>query len=113
VRVPEHALTFFSELHEGETIELMTSTVDPLVQRVGRLAERTKPAGAHPRGGLLVYCAGTLAVVRERADQVAAQFARGLGGAPFVGIATYGEQGCFFEKGRAFHGNLMCGSVLF
>jgi hypothetical protein len=113
VLAPEQALTFFSELREGDTIELMTSTLDPLVQRVGRLVERTKPTSAQVRGGLLVYCAGTLAVVRERAPEIAAQFARGLGGAPFVGIATYGEQGCFFDRGLAFHGNLMCGTVLF
>ncbi len=40
-------------------------------------------------------------------------FAAELDGVPFVGIATFGEQGTFINKAESWHGNLMCSAVLF
>jgi hypothetical protein len=56
-----------------------------------------------------------LSAVLDRAPDIAAAFARAIGNAPYVGVATFGEQGCFLA-GRSKtnrHGNLMCSSVLF
>jgi hypothetical protein len=32
---------------------------------------------------------------------------------PFIGAATFGEQGCFFDKSESRHGNLMSVVLLF
>jgi hypothetical protein len=108
----EGALTFFAELGRGERVELMTSTLDPMIERVSRMVQRLRPSGS-VRGALLIFCAGTLSILQERAAEVSAAFSRATGNLPSVGIATFGEQGCFFERGRSYHGNLMCGCILF
>jgi len=49
-----------------------------------------------------------------RADEITSNFDAAIGGAPYVGVATFGEQGCF-PAGRSKlnrHGNLMCSCVL-
>ncbi|MEO7037167.1 MAG: FIST N-terminal domain-containing protein [Polyangiaceae bacterium] len=108
------ALSFFAELTTGEGIGLMTSTRDPLVSRVRRAVQRARGATRNsPRGALLVYCAGCLGVMLDKAGQIAEEFAQEVGDVPFVGICTFGEQGTFFEKTESWHGNLMCSAVLF
>ena len=108
------ALSFFAEFKKGEEVGLMTSTRDPLVSRVRRAVQRARGVTrGSPRGALLVYCAGCLGVMLDKADQIAAEFAQEVGEAPFVGICTFGEQGTFFEKAESWHGNLMCSAVLF
>ena len=107
------ALSFFAEISRGDQVILMTSTRGPLVSRVRRAVQRAK--GARPdgaRGALLVYCAGCLGIMLDQADRIAKEFAEELGGVPFVGIATFGEQGAFFERAESWHGNLMCSAVL-
>jgi hypothetical protein len=50
--------------------------------------------------------------VRDRIDQVVAGLDEGLGGAPFLGCFTFGEQGCFVG-GENRHGNLMISVTVF
>ena len=108
------ALAFFSEFSLGDKVTLMTSTREPLVSRVRRVVQRAcGPNGARPRGALLVYCGGSLGGLIDQANAIASEFAAELQGAPFVGIATFGEQGTFFNKAESWHGNLMCSAVLF
>jgi len=65
-------------------------------------------------GGLFVYCGGSLVVILDRASEISREFTKGAGDIPFVGVATFGEQGCFVGKRKANrHGNLMCSVVLF
>jgi hypothetical protein len=108
----ERALTFFAELEGGECVERMTSTVDPMIEGVGRMVQRLRPGDA-ARGALLIFCAGTPSILRERAAEVSHAFCAASGNLPFLAIATFGEQGCFFDRGRSYHGNLMCGCTLF
>jgi hypothetical protein len=49
----------------------------------------------------------------DQADKISSEFAAELGRAPFVGIATFGEQGTFFNKAESWHGNLMCSALIF
>ena len=108
------ALNFFSEFSVGERITLMTSSTTPLITRVRGVVERARRGQASPiRGGLLIYCAGCLGLILDQAPQIASEFQRGAGQAPFIGSATFGEQGCFFEKTESRHGNLMCSVLLF
>jgi hypothetical protein len=107
------ALSFFAQFRQGEQVTLMTSTKDPLVKRVRRTVQRARGAGPQPRGALLIYCAGCLGMLLDRASEISREFQQELGDLPFVGLATYGEQGTFFERSDSLHGNLMCSAVLF
>ncbi len=109
----EKALSLFAEVSRGDQVTLMTSTQDPLISRVRRAVQRARGAGSSaPRGALLIYCAGCLSTMLDQADRIAQEFSQELAGVPFVGIATFGEQGTFFEKSESWHGNLMCSVVL-
>jgi hypothetical protein len=106
-------LSFFSELVEGDEIMLMTSTLDPLIKRVQPAVSRARQRQSATRGGLLLYSGGCFSTARGEAARIAAEFRLASGDIPFIGLATFGEQGCFFDKGQSHHGNLMCAGVLF
>jgi hypothetical protein len=108
------ALRFFAEFNAGERVTLMTTNPDTLISRVRRVVRRAKGNRSTPiRGLLLVYCAGCLSVLMTRANEVVELLKEELPNVPFLGIATFGEQGCFFDKTASYHGNLMCSVVLF
>ena len=50
--------------------------------------------------------------VQDQMDQVATEVRDALGGKPFIGAFTFGEQGCFIG-GENHHGNLMISVVVF
>lgn len=109
-------LGLFTDIAEGDVVELMIGTPDPLVTRAAKVVPRALGrAAGRVTGGLLVYCGGCLAAVLDRADDIASAFDDAVGKAPFVGVATFGEQGCFVGGRDKInrHGNLMCSSVLF
>lgn len=110
------AITLFSRITSGEEVTLMKGSVESLVSRAGRVAqsalafenvETDKISGA-----LVVYCAGCMLTVQEQMDLVAKEVNQALGGNPFLGIFTFGEQGCFLH-GENRHGNLMISVVVF
>jgi hypothetical protein len=107
-------LTFFTEFSIGDRVTLMTGAREPLVTRVRRAVQRARGSSmARPRGAILVYCGGSLGGLLDQADKIASEFAAELEGAPFIGIATFGEQGAFFTKSDSWHGNLMCSAMIF
>jgi hypothetical protein len=110
------ALTFFAEIPAGEEITLMLGSQTQLMSRMGKVIERAVGGrGALSlKGGLFVYCGGSLGVILDRASEISREFKKGAGDIPVVGVATFGEQGCFVGKRKANrHGNLMCSVVLF
>lgn len=110
------AVSFFTEISEGDELELMMGTRGSLVDRVDQVTRRAQRAVSDSLlGGVLVYCGGCVGAVKDLTDDIAARFGRGLGGAPFVGAATFGEIGTFESSGarEPRHGNLMCDAVLF
>jgi hypothetical protein len=111
------ALTFFAEIPAGEEITLMLGSQTQLMSRMGKVIDRAvggKRSGLSLKGGLFVYCGGSLGVILDRAAEISHEFTKGAGDIPFVGVATFGEQGCFVGKRKANrHGNLMCSAVLF
>jgi hypothetical protein len=111
------ALTFFCEIPAGEEITLMLASETQLISRMGKVIERAigkQGASLSLKGGLFVYCGGSLGAILDRASEISRQFKKGAGDIPFVGVATFGEQGCFIGKRKANrHGNLMCSAVLF
>ncbi len=109
-------ITLFSNIEEGETLTLMQGTVESLVHRAGRVTAAAVEAGdflpEHLVGGLAIYCAGCMLTVQSRMDEVAEQVCTALNGHPYIGVFTFGEQGCFVGNDNA-HGNLMISVVVF
>ncbi len=110
------ALDFFTRFTEGDEVLLMQGTEGSLVRRAGRLVHSALGA-AEPEvlaGSILVYCGGCVGAILDRADEVAAQYKDAVAGSPFLGIATFGEQGCFAGTEVCNrHGNLMSDVLLF
>ncbi|PCC71814.1 Uncharacterized conserved protein, contains FIST_N domain [Nannocystis exedens] len=113
---PEGALTLFTEIEAGERLIQMVGTRESLVSRAGRVARAAMRAGnldaRELAGALVVYCAGCMLTIQREIGDVAVELARELGGRPFLGTFTFGEQGCFVNR-RSHHGNLMISVVVF
>ena len=110
------ALSLFTDIAEGDDIVFMEGTEDSLVSRAGRVAAAaldTYDANVDDiAGALVVYCAGCMLTVQARMDEVVAGLREALPGVPFLGLFTFGEQGCFVG-GENRHGNLMISVLLF
>lgn len=109
-------LALFSDIEVGDQIVLMEGTEDNLVHRAPRVAENALEMARldkqHISGALVIYCAGCMLTVQERMTEVADGLREALGGKPFLGTFTFGEQGCFIG-GSNHHGNLMISVVVF
>ena len=107
-------LTLFADVAPGEELWLMEGSADSLVARAGRVAAESRAGlaaaggtqGDGPSGALVVYCGGCMLAVQERMEEVAQGVRDALGGAPFLGVFTFGEQGAPLG-GETRHGNLM------
>jgi hypothetical protein len=112
----EGGLRLFTDIAEGEEIVLMTGSRDSLISRAGRVVRAAIAAGGfdaeHIAGALVIYCAGCMLTVREDMAKVAGEVGLALGGSPFLGIYTFGEQGCAVTRDNS-HGNLMISVVVF
>ena len=111
----EGAITLFSTLDEGDEIIQMTGTRKSLISRAGIVAKAALEIGRTEKdnicGGLVVYCAGCMLTVQDEMDRVAEEITKVID-VPFLGVFTFGEQGCFYS-GENHHGNLMISVVLF
>ena len=63
-------------------------------------------------GALVVFCGGCMMAIEDELGDVSAQVGEVLGGRPYLGIFTFGEQGRFLAGGNR-HGNLMIVTVVF
>ena len=57
-------------------------------------------------------CAGCMMAVQNEMEEVVRQFREALGGQPFLGLHTFGEQGCAL-LGENTHANLMMSIIVF
>jgi hypothetical protein len=121
-------LSFFCELSEGDELHLMRGSVDSLVERAGRVAQASlsnlmgsvqgapvSSRGSEERelaGALVVYCAGCMLTVQSELQRVVDGLRKPLHNKPFLGVFTFGEQGCL-TRGDNRHGNLMISVVTF
>jgi hypothetical protein len=110
------ALALFTKAEPGEEIVLMESSAKDLVYRVDRVTSKAL-AGIHApdkqvAGALIVYCAGCMLAVQDEMQEVTKQFRKALGGQPFLGLYTFGEQGCAL-LGENSHANLMMSIIVF
>ncbi|MCX8097283.1 MAG: FIST C-terminal domain-containing protein [Spirochaetes bacterium] len=118
--IPENkALTLFTEFNEGDEIILMTGYKKALIERARQVVERALGIDKYKtklKGSILVYCAGCVGVVMDEIQEVVEEYKLYLGDAPFIGAATFGEQGCFILKENQKankHGNLMVDNIIF
>lgn len=113
---PDDGLSTFTELEVGATVTLMSGSCASLETRAAQLAdELLEGAGwslSDVHGALLIYCAGCRLTMGDRMDRVAARLSERLGGAPMLGVFTFGEQGCLNDD-APLHGNLMISLTLF
>ncbi|MGC8870227.1 MAG: hypothetical protein ACP5PT_03950, partial [Brevinematia bacterium] len=66
------------------------------------------------KGAIFIYCGGCVGAIIDEVNNVVEQYRFALSEAPFVGAATFGEQGCFIIREKENrHGNLMANSILF
>jgi hypothetical protein len=110
------ALALFTRAEPGEEIVLMESSAQDLIYRVDRITSKAL-SGIHApdkqiAGALVIYCAGCMLAVQSEMQKVAEQFHEALGGQPFLGLYTFGEQGCAL-LGENSHANLMMSIVVF
>jgi hypothetical protein len=108
------SLSLFTDVSEGDELVLMVGSRDALFDRTDQVAARAGRSAKTVRGGILVYCGGCVGVTGDRTGHVSERFGARIGRAPFIGAATYGEQGCFTGRTATNrHGNLMADAILF
>lgn len=105
---PDGAITLFADVAPGEKLWLMEGSSASLVARAGRVAKASREDQPNDAvaGALVVYCGGCMLAVEDRMEDVYRGVADQLGGAPFLGVFTFGEQGSPLG-GETRHGNLM------
>ncbi|WP_244444315.1 FIST signal transduction protein [Lutibaculum baratangense] len=111
----ERGLSTFATIEEGTRLYAMHGDRKRLIDRAGRVAaaalDEVVGAGGRLAGAIVVYCGGCRLAVGDEMPKVASAIAEQLGGSPFLGCFTFGEQGLLL--GRNVHGNLMISAVAF
>lgn len=114
--LPDGSLSLFAEVGPDTELVLMSGSKDTLISRAGRVVEEAIALEQFDHedilGALVVYCAGCMLTVQAEMPAVAAGVSAALDGRPFLGIFTFGEQGCVVD-GAATHGNLMISAIVF
>ncbi|MEN6520610.1 MAG: FIST N-terminal domain-containing protein [Armatimonadota bacterium] len=110
------SLTLFANVNEGEKLSLLSGTKESLLSRAGRVAQAAMKSRAlsssEVSGVFMACCAGSMLTMKDELQQVVDGINGVLGGKPFLGAFTYGEQGCFLG-GESCHGNLMISTLVF
>jgi hypothetical protein len=113
---PEGGLSLFTDIEAGERIVLMAGSRLDLIARSGVVAKYALKKGLlspdQVAGGLVIFCAGCMLAIQDRMEEVVANIREAFGGNPFLGVFTFGEQGCFVD-GANYHGNLMISVIVF
>jgi hypothetical protein len=110
------SLSLFTEVAEGQEVFLMSGSKESMISRAGRVAETAieledvSPSAVD--GAVVVYCAGCMLTVQSQMPAVVQTLNKTLRGKPFLGIFTFGEQGCLLG-GKVSHGNLMISALIF
>lgn len=109
------SMSFFTDMAVGDELVLMLGTEASLVERADQVFARARRGAEGPLAGvILTYCGGCVAAIGDGTAKLAEMFRTKIGDKPFLGAATFGEQGCFVgPKPVNRHGNLMCNAILF
>jgi hypothetical protein len=117
VNLPEKSLTVFTDVQQGEEILLMRGNWELLLNRAQSTPHNALTIGNIGEGegyfGIYTFCAGTLlAIPEEERAKIPLLINSELGGIPFVGTFTFGEQGFVSGIGN-MHGNLVNSMIIF
>jgi hypothetical protein len=105
----------FSDIKQGERLYLMQGSSELLVKRASRVVEAAKNenlVSAPLEGGINIFCAGSMVLVKDRMDEVCHFLRESYREKPFICPFTFGEQGRFINEENV-HGNLMASTALF
>ena len=113
----DQSLTVFADVREGQNICMMTGTKENIQTRISTVASNVlRSTGirmSEIRGALVVFCAGAMMYVgKDGMNAACRKLDKTLGGANYLGIHTFGEQGPF-PDGTNKHGNLMFSALVF
>ena len=116
--LPDMGINLFAEVATGDTLTLMTGTLENVQTRIANAAVHcTKHKGIEAnevRGALVIFCVGCMLAIQPTMDKACRNLSRSLGGCPFIGAHCFGEQGEFAgARSGSKHGNLMFGTVVF
>lgn len=109
-------LSLFTNIEVGEKIALMSGSRAGLIARSGVIAgyalERAGISSDQVAGALVIFCAGCMLTLQDEMEKAASRIREALGGNPFLGAFTFGEQGCLVDNTN-YHGNLMTSVIVF
>jgi len=113
-------VTVFSDCKVDEDICMMTGTRDNIKNRISAVAQEVQKSAnvsaSQIKGALVVFCAGAMMYLNSEGEQnmhgACAKLSDSLGGANYIGIHTFGEQGPF-PDGSNRHGNLMFSALVY
>ncbi len=116
VNLPEKSLTVSANVAEGDEILLMRGDWEMLLNRAQSTPTKAMASQGFlpgkPLFGIYTYCAGTmLAIPETERPKMPLLINNVLGGVPFIGTFTFGEQGPLGEENH--HGNLVNSMILF
>lgn len=111
------SLSFFSNMLLNDKVVVMSGTKNSLKTRIGRVIHLAKVnfslnSDKKPKGAFIIYCAGCFLAIQDEIQDVLDSIYSELATEPFIGMFSFGEQGCLFgEENR--HGNLMISVIVF
>ncbi len=111
------SMSFFSTLRENDRVVFMAGTKESLKTRIKRVIHLAKENHSHNsdqkyKGAFIVYCAGCFLAIQDEVKDVIDNVYSELPVEPFLGMFSFGEQGCLFG-GENRHGNLMISAIVF
>lgn len=117
---PDGSLNMGGDIHNGDTIYYVEGNKRALKKRAGVVARDALVDGKIKMkdlaGGLHIYCGGAAKTLglgaNDETSEMVREIQKSMGGKPFIGGFTAGEQGNIPGYGY-FHGNLMSSMVVF
>ncbi|PMH46510.1 histidine kinase [Vibrio sp. 10N.286.49.B3] len=114
-KIKNDCIEFFTSFNQGDEIYLMHGNKDQLITRSAKVidsAYNQRLEDMIKLGGINIFCAGPMVLIKEHLEFICLQMRDALDGKPFICPFTFGEQGRFIG-GENAHGNLMISSAVF
>jgi hypothetical protein len=91
---PDHSMNIGSDLAVGTAVVLMDTSPDALIASTRMaIAKVDERLGSKPGAYLLVHCGGRRGGIGDRIGEAWREIKTAAGGAPFIGVCTFGEYG--------------------